>query len=320
MRLLPLLMLLTLAPVTNAQTYEVSGIEYTNDPLVDKYFADMKSAVQWQGLMRSEYEQQTKPQVYQLQKSEDSVIATVEYRGREISLTFEEVAPGQYQYATEKKFMKIIYENNHPTLIQGRYKSIPKSELSREAYEALTEKFGDKLEVFVTTLTLKKIDKDSPLHKLEVKKAFKVTGVELMVNEDVMEFGEAHRDMFMGYRKSSEPMIKKTYMGRQFQVEIDRKKVRVKSINDRNSSFSFSSSLETPEENVYRVQQYKTLWDFYVDDPESFEVTKLKYISFIELKEEDKNAPEYEKLKGKYGERLPYNIIVQEVEEILAED
>jgi hypothetical protein len=312
-----LLSLLSIAAFS--QQYEIEEIAYTNDPLVEDYFANQDEVIQWKGLMRSEYEQQTKSMTFSFMPEEDTLFVAATMGSREMEMAFPESAPNVYEYTSRRKFWRIFMDDeNPPRMVQGRYKSL-KEGSSGADLEALKDKYGDKAEVFVTTLMLKEMDAEA--QAINVTKAYEVVGVKLMVNEDVMDFAEENRTHFMGYNKANEERLRKTYMNNQFQVTIEGKRARIKSINDENSSFSFSSTLEQPKKDVYRIRQYNSFWDFYVEEgaEEEFKAEQLNYVTFIQLKESDKEAEDYQKLKKKYGEFLPYNTIVQELKEIETE-
>lgn len=310
-------MLIPLACI-QAQTYEITSIAYTNDPLVAEYYQDKQTMIQWKGLMRDEFERQIKPMVMKLQIKDDTLFMEPLRQKRSKTVALTAVAPGLYEKTKKRSFFRVDLRQENPLLIQGRYIPLEKESDAGEQYLKLREKYGNKVEAFVTSSALSEIDPAELENALNIKKAYLVTDVDLIVNEDVLAFGQRYREHFMGYPQSSEKMIENTYLGSQFKVAIDHKKVKVSSHNAESSSFSFSSSLEQPEEGLYRAKAMKSIWDFYTDpaSAENFDLQKLEYITYLPLTEEDKNKPEYAALKEKYGEKLPYNIIVQKVKEV----
>jgi len=318
MRFFYFVLSLTIVISTHAQTYEVTKVEFIDDPDLANYF-EGKGMIQWKGIMRDEFEQQTKSQLFKIQPKQDTLLVTPAASKSGRVRKIPKVRDGQYELTNSRMFMRFEFTGKDTVMIQGRYKSLGEPEDQQtEVYQNLKKKYGEKAETFVTKSYLKRVNQEALDNALDIEKAFRVTDVEFSVNEDVMAFGKAQRPHFMGISKNYEDQVRDNYMGRQFKVKINHNTINISSYKMENSSFSYSSNIDQREDGLYRAKVMKTFWDFHTNahSQEEFDLEKLEYIQFIELRDEDKDAPQYQKLKAKYGDKLPYNIIVQQVEAI----
>jgi len=317
MKLTIFTLLFLAATLSHAQYYEVTKVSFKNDELVEKYFKEnLQKSVQWQGMGRMQMEQEMKSYVIKLEKQDDELLVWQVVGDKDRGpKTFEQLGQSAiFETQTLDGFIRYELEEENPVMISGKYMALDLPESGEtDDYKKLKKKYGENIETFVIQSTL--AEKDLNEEILSVEKAYKVTDVELLLNEDVVKFGDKHRDHFSSYTQGNLSTVKRAYLNKEFKINIQGKKINISSINSGVSLFG-SSSIEPIKDDVYRVQVLKSFWDFHLKDTEGFNLEKLEYSEFLILTKEDKNLPEYEKLKAKYGEKLPYQTIVQFVEEV----
>lgn len=305
------------ATLSQAQYYEVTEVSFKNDELLEKYFKEnLQKRVQWQGVWRMQMEQELKSYVIKLEKQDDELLVWLEMGDRKREpMTFVRLGQSAiFETQTPDSFLRIKLDEENPVMITGEYMALEAPESGEtDDYKKLKKKYGENIEAFVIQSTL--AEKDLNEEILSVEKAYKVTDVELLLNEDVVSFGEKYRDHFSSYTQDNLSTVKRAYLNKEFKTNIQGKKINISSINSGVSLFG-SSSIEPIKDDVYRAQVLKSFWDFHLKDTEGFVLEKLEYSEFLVITKEDKNLPEYEKLKAKYGEKLPYQTIVQFVEEV----
>ncbi|MDX1628257.1 MAG: hypothetical protein R3345_06125 [Fulvivirga sp.] len=318
MRLYLLSILFLFTSVSVYSQYKIAKIAYTNDPMVEAYYQDKEKKIQWTGMMRSMYETEMKKKPFHLELKNDTLLVYHVDESPRRARKLAKIGPDLYQSSDRRSFMRFDMSGDAPIMINGQYTRLKQPEEVTKEFKKLAAKYGDKVETHVTTVHFKKMDAEELASALKIKKAFKVTGVELLVNEDVMDFAEKYREHFMGFEKSSEESIINSYLNKQFLLKINYNSAKISSYQMSNGRYSYSGTVEETDDNVYRVKLMKSFWDFHTsgNKDDVFDVEKLEYITYITLKEEDKDKPEYEALKAKYGDHLPYNTIVQKVEEI----
>ena len=298
-----------------AQLYEVKSVEFPADPDIAAYFEDEKS-VKYTEEMKSQAEPVFKSAIYKIEKkSEDTLILYSKTPYRDSKSFLLRSSPNVYEEYSNNSFTRAIL-GNEPKLIFGRLKPLGDPiEGKEKEYSKLEKKYGDKIEVLVLTSNLIEVDPD---YAIDTKKQFMVKDVTLKINEDVVEFAKKYnKPMPTGFKKSSENVVKEMYDSVLYSFDVMYKFINIYQ-HSKNANMSFESNLKKISENKYQAQIMKSLWIFHEqpDTEESFDLHKLEYITYFELTDEDKDKPEYEKLKAKYGTELPYNIIVQELEEV----
>ena len=302
-----------------AQTYEVAEIVLNNDPLVEEYFQTQGKMVQWKGLAKNQYEEQIKSMLFSFEQTEDTLYIKPANEDRSRPFKLVKTKKDLYQLSRRRDFWRVDFSKKNPVLVTGRYVPLAAPEgVDSDDYQKLKDKYGEKVEAFTAFAELREMDADRLANLMDVEKAFKVIDVSLVIHPDVIAFGKENREFFVPYTESSQSMVEETYLDQEFQVDIYYKKISIGSQNSDNSSFSFSSSLQPLDDGVYRASVGNSHWDFYVDtnSEEPFDLQKVKYFEYLELAEDDKSAKNYEELKEKYGNKLPYNVVEQVVEEV----
>ncbi|WP_163379109.1 hypothetical protein [Cyclobacterium sp. SYSU L10401] len=315
---LVLMVFLTVPFFINAQYYEVREVVFENDEVVDEFFEkNHQKAVQWNGMRKTQMEQQMKSPVYKIERQgEELAVWQVQGEKERGPMVFKQMDdPDVFELKRESSFTRFDLRKDAPIMISGRFVPLEKPEAgATENYGILKDRYGDKVEAFVVSVALSEQDPDAEI--LNATKAYKVTEVDLVIHEDVVAFGKKHSKHFSAYSESNLSTVEKAYLNKEYKIEMEGRSITISSQNSENSKFSSSSSIEPLTADVYRAEVMKSFWDFHLEDTDEFDVKKLEYSEFLVPKEEDKNTAEYQELKAKYGEKMPYQTIVQYVKEV----
>ncbi len=311
------IVLIFLFPQIKAQVYETDSIYFPSDPLLEKYLKDnaLPSATV-KGFMQMAAKEEFGGLRVSIEKGKDAALVRPVNGKITESVELRRVGKTLYRRVSSSgtRFEELDYSDGHVVYTFGDYRQLVEHEKSTETFKKLKAKYPDKFPA--NRISLQLIPGEGGAVE-SFSKTFKVTDVDLKVNEDVSEFGKEHVPMFSAYSEGYEDMMDDIYLGTTYEIEINGNRAQINTRGNGSSS-SFGGRLNKIEEGVYRLEVLKSYYDLHIDGipGEDFSVDKIVYSYFISPEEEYQKIPEYKALQEKYGKKLPYNTVVQEVKEV----
>lgn len=311
--------LLTLASgQLSAQSYTVDSIYFPEDDSLEAYLEEQGQApASLKGLMRVAATEEYAGIGFGVDMEKDQALVwpTTSSKGDTLMLT----RVGKYLYrktsADGKRYQELHFGGPELVLETGENRPLEAPDEPGKDYRQLEEKYGNEFPANRVRLILKKSEGTGA----DITQSYRVTGLGLSVNDDVLDFGKEHVRMFMGYAATQEDMLEKQYVGSTFNINLQGKRIKLQITDPNGGSMNVGGSLKQVCREIYRLEVMNSYYDFYVDgslEEGDFKVRAVLQSSFIPPDDDYLTLPAYRQLRSKYGPQLTYNTIAHQLKKL----
>lgn len=305
------------------QKYQAAAITFEEDDDLVTYFSEhLGEDISWKNFQKSETEQQIETLEFEWEKIGEKLrfITLFRSRGDTVIMEPSEQDDECFFNVRNNTFMEFIPDPVSPRIRRGQLKPLKQSKEGQEEYEKLYIRYGDNARVQVVKVELEEAGDDGEWKKLSGKKAFEVASVKKVENENVTAFAEENEIEIMhhpGYHSMSQNILETAY-AMAYVFDVDGKSIQIRSHEDNDGIFSYSSMLEKVDENIYRAVVMNAFYEFHLNEEANgaFEPEKVVYGEYLNVDESLKGTDAYEDLQPNHEGKVYMSVIEQIVEEI----
>lgn len=319
-KIMSLILFISVTSVVIAQTHQVEDIKFEDNEEALEYFKMTESnhLTLYSAMARNSTANELKFMRYEFKK-EGEKMELIQYRGeRSNSLTLEKVDDETFHRDMGRQNITVRFDGEEPVIFLDTNVPLKESEEHKEIYNKLLAEYGENIRAYRIKLELQQLTQEDIANELHIEKAFEVTDVSVKSDEKVLDFAEEFIDLklYNNYHTYSQSTLDRTFMGMKYKITIEGPKASIRA-----GAMLFSSPLNKIEENRYRFETGRAYYDFILTpgDTGSFNVERIEHAEFFPPDEEYLKTAEYNDLKDKYGENIPYFTVVQRVKEIPVE-